>query len=135
MQREKETHAQPGHFRHSIVRDVSSGAAACIAKRQGGIDNETLKQLYRVWQREFEKRSDPKSRQEAALIEEMRAHVKKVHAASLPDMSPAPRSALQALRMSVQRVTAQTWTLDVGCRVRNVGRCNRVTVLSVLAAA
>ena len=63
-------------------------------------------------QREFEKRSDPKNRQEAALIEEMRAHVKKVHAASLPDMSSAPWSALQALCMSVYHVTAQPCTLD-----------------------
>ena len=52
-------------------------------------------------QREFEKRSDPKNHQEAALIEEMRAHVKKVHAASLPDMSPALRSVLQALCVSI----------------------------------
>jgi hypothetical protein len=39
-------------------------------------------------QREFEKRSDPKNRQEAALLDEMRAHVKKVHAACLPDTDP-----------------------------------------------
>lgn len=39
-----------------------------------------------MWlQREFEKRSDPKNRQEAALLDEMRAHVKKVHAAYPPD--------------------------------------------------
>lgn len=29
-------------------------------------------------QREFEKRADPKDRQQAALIDEMRAHIKKV---------------------------------------------------------
>ena len=52
-------------------------------------------------QREFEKRSDPKNRQEAALLDEMRAHVKKVHAASPPDMSPGRWSALQALHMSI----------------------------------
>lgn len=59
------------------------------------------KAIVSCMQREFEKRSDPKNRQEAALIEEMRAHVKKVHAASLPDMSSARWSALQALCMSV----------------------------------
>ena len=59
-------------------------------------------------QREFEKRSDPKNRQEEALLDEMRAHVKKVHATSPPDMGPGRWSSLQSLHMSVQRVIAQT---------------------------
>lgn len=46
---------------------------------------KTLKDRYGCWyaQREFEKKANPNDKQQAALIDEMRAHIKKVHAAEL----------------------------------------------------